>query len=34
MVRFSNRRVARNGLLKVLRWYFNHGGRGAEVDVR
>jgi glycosyltransferase involved in cell wall biosynthesis len=34
MVRFSNRRVARNGLLKVLRWYFNHGGGGAEVDVR
>ena len=34
MVRFSNRRVARNGLLKVLRWYFNHGGTGAEVDVR
>ncbi|MCW2928179.1 MAG: AMP-dependent synthetase and ligase [Thermoleophilia bacterium] len=34
MVRFSNRRVARNGLLRVLRWYFNHGGGGAEVDVR
>jgi glycosyltransferase involved in cell wall biosynthesis len=34
MVRFSNRRVARNGLLKVLKWYFNHGGGGAEVDVR
>lgn len=34
MVRFSNRRVARNGLLGVLRWYFNHGGRPVEVDVR
>lgn len=35
LVRFSNRRVARNGLLGVLRWYFNHGGgRAAEVDVR
>lgn len=34
MVRFSNRRVARNGLFKVLRWYFNHGGSGPEVDVR
>lgn len=34
MVRFSNRRVARNGLVRVLRWYFNHGGSGAEVDVR
>lgn len=35
MVRFSNRRVARNGLVQVLRWYFNHGGGGgAEVDVR
>ena len=34
MVRFSNRRVARLGLARVLRWYFNHGGGGAEVDVR
>jgi glycosyltransferase involved in cell wall biosynthesis len=34
MVRFSNRRVARNGLLCVLLWYFNHGGRTSEVDVR
>jgi hypothetical protein len=34
MVRFSNRRVARLGLMRVLRWYFNHGGRAAEVDVR
>jgi glycosyltransferase involved in cell wall biosynthesis len=34
MVRFSNRRVARNGLVNVLKWYFNHGGTGAEVDVR
>jgi glycosyltransferase involved in cell wall biosynthesis len=34
MVRFSNRRVARLGLLRVLRWYFNHGGGSAEVDVR
>jgi glycosyltransferase involved in cell wall biosynthesis len=34
MVRFSNRRVARNGLLGVLRWYFNHGGEPREVDIR
>lgn len=34
IVRFSNRRVARNGLVGVLRWYFNHGGAGAEVDIR
>ena len=34
MVRFSNRRVARNGLVGVLRWYFNHGGTPVEVDIR
>jgi glycosyltransferase involved in cell wall biosynthesis len=34
MVRFSNRRVRRNGIVNVLRWYFNHGGGGVEVDVR
>jgi hypothetical protein len=34
VVRFSNRRVARQGIIGVLRWYLNHGGAVEQVDVR
>ena len=34
IVRFSNRRAARNGIVNNLRWYLNHGGGSAVVDVR
>lgn len=33
IVRFSNRRAARNGIVNNLRWYLNHGG-SQVVDVR
>lgn len=34
VVRFSNRRAARNGIVNNLRWYLNHGGGSEVVDVR
>ncbi|ODQ99977.1 hypothetical protein BST27_07510 [Mycobacterium intermedium] len=34
IVRFSNRRAARNGIVNNLRWYLNHGGGCEVVDVR
>jgi len=34
VVRFSNRRAARNGIVNNLRWYLNHGGGTGVVDVR
>ena len=34
IVRFSNRRAARNGIVNNLRWYLNHGGGSEVVDVR
>jgi glycosyltransferase involved in cell wall biosynthesis len=34
VVRFSNRRVARHGILRVLRWYLDHGAGKDDVDVR
>jgi glycosyltransferase involved in cell wall biosynthesis len=34
VVRFSNRRAARNGILNNLRWYLNHGDGQGVVDVR
>ena len=34
LVRFSNRRAARIGIVNNLRWYLNHGGVSEVVDVR
>jgi len=35
LVRYSNRRVARHGMVAVLRWYVTHGGKVAtQIDVR
>lgn len=34
LVRFSNRRAARIGIVNNLRWYLNHGGGAEVVDVR
>jgi glycosyltransferase involved in cell wall biosynthesis len=34
VVRFSNRRAHRNGIVNNLRWYLNHGGGSEVVDVR
>lgn len=34
VVRFSNRRVACHGIVRVLRWYLDHGAGKDDVDVR